>query len=105
MHAITRPRSRVSIRAVVFDFGNVLCLEQSSKDMADMARVWRCDSIPQRFCTWMIVARILRPRPGSEFIAFYLIPSIGQRKESEVVLISPSRRAAADVVPFCGANR
>jgi hypothetical protein len=34
-----------------------------------------------------------------------LTPSIGQPKESEVVLISPSRRAAADVVPFCRANR
>ena len=65
----------------------------------------RCDSIPQKFCTWMIVARILRPRHGLEFIAFYLTPSIGQPKESEVVLISPSRRAAADVVPICGANR
>jgi putative hydrolase of the HAD superfamily len=34
-----RSHSRISVRAVVFDFGNVLCLEQSSKDMADMARV------------------------------------------------------------------
>jgi putative hydrolase of the HAD superfamily len=54
MHEITwtlapeRSRSRISVHAVVFDFGNVLCLEQSSKDMADMARV--CGIPTEPFC-------------------------------------------------------
>jgi len=33
--------SRISVDAVVFDYGNVLCLEQSSSDMERMARICR----------------------------------------------------------------
>jgi len=33
--------TRISVDAVVFDYGNVLCLEQSSSDMERMARICR----------------------------------------------------------------
>jgi putative hydrolase of the HAD superfamily len=49
---LKRPHSRIAIRAVVFDFGNVLCLEQSSKDMADMARVCGIPTEPFRELYW-----------------------------------------------------
>ena len=32
---------RISVDAVVFDYGNVLCLEQSPSDMERMARICR----------------------------------------------------------------
>jgi hypothetical protein len=45
MHDTAKPSAiqglstKRSVRAVVFDFGNVLCLEQTQEDMKDMALV------------------------------------------------------------------
>jgi putative hydrolase of the HAD superfamily len=45
--AIQDPSQKRSVRAVVFDYGNILCLEQTLEDMKDMALV--CGIAHERF--------------------------------------------------------
>jgi len=59
--AIQGPSQKRSVRAVVFDYGNVLCLEQTLEDMKGMALV--CGIPHERFFGTLLEATA-RPTTG-----------------------------------------
>jgi putative hydrolase of the HAD superfamily len=111
MHEITwnraseQPHSRISVRAVVFDFGNVLCLEQSSDDMADLARL--CGIPTEPFCELYWALRPSYDRGDVDGTAYWnsVVRKHGRTLSSELIAKLIGLDSASIARPNQGAVR